>query len=96
MTRRFQSLISLIHGYSNFLCYPRQAVTAYFNLFKWRVFVAQFYEEQVPCVINISRIIKNFADLKRRTGNVTLKVPFVEFVEVPDGNYFRLVSRDTG
>ena len=29
-------------------------------------------------------------------GNVTLKVPFVEFVEVPDGNYFRLVSRERG
>ena len=25
-----------------------------------------------------------------------LKVPFVEFVEVSDDNYFRLVSRDTG
>ena len=60
------------------------------------MFVAQFCEEQVPCVINISGIIKNFADLKRRTVNVTLKVPFVEFVEVPDGNYFRLVSRERG
>ena len=29
-------------------------------------------------------------------GNVTLKVPFAEFVEVPDGNYFRRISRDTG
>ena len=38
--RPFQGLVSLIHGYSDFLCYPRQAVTGYFNLFKWCVFVA--------------------------------------------------------
>ena len=40
--------------------------------------------------MNISGIIKNFADLKRRTGNVTLKASFLKFVEVPDGNYIIL------
>ena len=42
-------------------------------------------------MVNIYGIIKNFADLERHTGNVTLKIPFAEFVEVLDSNYFRRV-----
>ena len=38
----------MIHSHSDFFCYPGQAVTAYFYLFEWRVFVAQFCEKQVP------------------------------------------------
>ena len=29
---------------------------------------------------------QNFTNLKGRTGNVTLKISFTEFVEVSDGN----------
>ena len=84
--------LSLIHRHSDFFCYPREAVAACFYLLKWHVFIAQFCEEQVPCRVNISVIVKNFTDLKGRTGNVTLEIPFTEFVEVPDGDYFRQVS----
>ena len=58
------------------------------------MFIAQFCEEQVSCIVNVSGIVKNFTDLKGRTGNVTLEIPFTEFVKVPDGDYFRRVSWD--
>ena len=34
--------------------------------------------------------------LEKAHGQCHLKVAFVEFVEVPGGNYFRLVSRERG